>query len=192
MSKIAALVLASGLSRRYGNDDKLMAEVKGQALLAYCLDAARAVNFDGYYVVSPDPDPNPDPRADLARRHGFEVIGNPAPENGQGASLALGAMTLINRGFDATCVLLGDMPFVTPKYLQLLMSFAPAADIVFSQVRDQDQPPAIFRGPALEALTTLSGDRGAHSLDLSGFEISHFEMSPPMAKDFDLADEFGH
>jgi len=184
--KMAALVLASGLSRRYGKDDKLMATLKGQALLAYCLDAAKGALFDGYFVVTPDPDP----RADLARSFGFTIIPNSIAEAGQGVSISAGVSEIIDKGFESICLLLGDMPFVTSDYLRKLKSHAPDSDIIFSQVNTQNQPPAIFRGQALRTLKNLSGDRGANSLDLANFAISHMEMSEAMAKDFDLATDF--
>ncbi len=182
--KTAALVLASGLSRRFGTEDKLLAELKGQALLAYCLDAARESGFDGLYVVSPDPDP----RADLARRHGFRVISNPAPEAGQGASLALGSRYVIEKGFDAVCILLGDMPMVLSDYIRELCR--EPGDIVFSEVNGLDQPPAVFRHKALYSLTQLSGDKGAKSLDLSEFTITRLSLPEEMSVDFDHPSDF--
>lgn len=182
--KTAALILASGLSRRFGKEDKLLAELKGQALLAYCLDAAKNVDFDGLFVICPDPDP----RADLARSLGFTVINNPSPEAGQGASIALGAQHCISDGFDAVCVLLGDMPFVTTEFLKELNQTP--GDIVFSQLDDRDQPPAIFRGSALQKLTDLSGDKGAASLDLSAFAKTHIPLPEGMSVDFDTEEDF--
>lgn len=181
---MAALVLASGLSRRYGSDDKLMAELKGQALLAYCLDTVETAGFQHRFIVCPDPDP----RAELARRFGFSVIANQSPEDGQGTSISLGARHVINAGFDTACILLGDMPFITADYLKSLRKMN--GDIVFSQVQDIDQPPAVFRLAALKALTGLSGDKGAGALDLSCFNVSHMKLPAEMSVDFDTEDDF--
>ncbi len=182
--RTAALVLASGLSRRFGTDDKLLADLKGQALLAYCLDTAKTARFDGYLVICPDPDP----RAELARSLGFQVIPNPSPEQGQGASIALGAKYCQSAGFEAACILLGDMPFVSAEYLQALSKAN--GDIIFSLNNDRDQPPAIFRGEALAALTALSGDQGAKTLDLSAFHITQMDLPDPLAMDFDRPEDF--
>lgn len=185
MSKMAVLVLASGLSKRFGAQDKLMAEVKGQALLAYCLDAARGVNFDGYYVVTPDPDP----RASLARSLGFKVIHNPTPEAGQGASIAAGVKALVDQGYDAVCILLGDMPMITSKFIERLKR-ASDTEIIFSRANHRDGPPAIFKGSALGALMSLTGDKGARSIDLSNFNIDVLDMPPELAIDFDTPEDF--
>ena len=182
--KIAAMVLASGLSRRFGQDDKLLADLKGQALLAYSLDAVRSADFENRFIICPEPDP----RAILARNFGFNVIANSEPEAGQGASISLGAKYLRANGFDAVCILLGDMPFVTPEYLKQIQAMS--GDIVFSRTNNKEQPPAIFRGDALEILTTLSGDQGASQLDLSPFTVSNIDLPGEMEKDFDRPEDF--
>lgn len=184
--RTAVIVLASGLSRRFGPEDKLLANLKGQALLAYCLDTARHAGFDALFAVCPDPDP----RADLARSFGFSVINNPNPLAGQGASLALGAGYLIEAGFNAACILLGDMPMITAEYLNILKAKSTEADIVFSRIDNRVQPPSIFRGEALKILTELSGDQGARSLGLSKFRILYQDIEPEMACDFDSEEDF--
>ncbi len=183
---MACLVLASGLSRRFGHNDKLLAEFKGQALLAYCLNAAKAAPFDDYFVVTPDPDP----RAILARNHGFNVINNPNPEFGQGASLALGAGKLIEKGFDATCILLGDMPFITSQFLKKLIAASEGQEVMFSRHAGRFMPPAIFKSDALHKLTTLTGDQGARALDFSGCQLEHLNLPPELAIDIDSARDF--
>lgn len=182
--KTAALVLASGLSKRFGSEDKLLADLKGQALLAYSLDTARETGFDGLFVICPDPDP----RADIARSFGFDVIPNPSPEAGQGATIALGAKHCLSAGFDAVCILLGDMPFVTSDYIRELTQST--GDIVFSRSGTHHQPPAIFRGPAIKTLTQLSGDNGAKALELSNFHVEYINLPDEMARDFDLPSDF--
>jgi len=182
----ACLVLASGLSKRYGPDDKLLAELKGKALLAYCLDAAKMAGFDGLYVITPQHDP----RAELAMSRGYTIIDNPAPKAGQGASIAYGATYMLQQSYDAAVILLGDMPFVTAAYLKNLKRHKPNADIVFSTHHDRRQPPAIFNRKALAMLTELTGDKGAQSLDLSDLDIDVFELPDELARDFDKTDDF--
>ena len=163
-----------------------MSELKGQALLAYGLDAARSASFERYFIITPDPDP----RATLARRFGFEVIDNPSPESGQGASLARAISHLWDLGIREVCVCLGDMPFVTGAYLNKLRALSGPSDIVFSHTENGDQPPAIFKQEAMQALTRLDQDQGARKLDWSGYNISRLPLPPELAFDFDRPDDF--
>jgi len=181
---LAGLVLASGRSERFGRQDKLLAMLNGKPLLAHCLENVQGAGFDDVFMVCPDPDP----RADLARRLGFKVIPNPDPQTGQGASIALGASFLLAKGYDSVCIILGDMPFISSRYFKEIQETP--GDIVFSRANDKDQPPAIFRGNALRALTQLSKDRGAKSLDLSSFEITLMDLPPEMSVDFDTEEDF--
>jgi len=183
---MACLVLASGLSRRFGDADKLMADLNGRVLLAHTLDTARQVEFGGYFIVTPDPDP----RAELGRRRGFSIIANLSPEAGQGASLALGARYLLASGFNQACILLGDMPFISPEYLRELIMRSTDFDIIFSHIDDRDQPPAVFSKNALDVLTTLTGDKGARSADLSSFSIGHQDLPANMAPSYDTQKDF--
>ena len=185
-TNMACLILASGLSRRFGGDDKLLAELKGQALLAYALDTAKSAPFADYFVITP----KNDPRAELARVRGFKVIDNSLPDAGQGASLALGASHIVRADYEAVCVLLGDMPFITPGYLARLIRTSSASDIIFSQNSGLDMPPAIFRGDALLALQNLTGDQGAKHIDLSRFSISRATLPDDMARDMDRPEDF--
>lgn len=183
---MACIVLASGLSRRFGEDDKLLAELKGQALLAYCLDTAQQTGFSAYFVVTP----KSDPRADLARKAGFEIIDNENPESGMGHSLALGAQQVIKDGYDSACILLGDMPFITAKYLKRLKASFPGQDAVFSESDHRNQPPAIFKGQALIRLSQLKGDQGASALDFSDLNLGLIKLPPEMSQDFDRVEDF--
>jgi len=49
---IACIVLASGLSERFGEPDKLSADLCGKPVLSYVLDTARAVGFGEIFCVS--------------------------------------------------------------------------------------------------------------------------------------------
>ena len=182
----AVLVLASGLSKRFGTEDKLMTDLKGQALLAYCLDAARNAEFDRYFIVTP----SGDAKAELARSFGFEVIDNPHPEAGQGSSLSTGVTHLLDSKVEKVCVLLGDMPYVTGDFLRELKSASNKSDIVFSRLNDRNQPPAIFNQKAMSRLTSLQGDKGAQTVNWASLKISNLEICKDLAIDFDTEDDF--
>ncbi|NNE57350.1 MAG: nucleotidyltransferase family protein [Hellea sp.] len=183
---MACLVLASGLSRRFGDGDKLMQNLGGKPLLAHCLIAASEIFAPEHrFIVVP----NPDPRSELASQFEFSLIDNPEPETGQGRSLAIGVQALLAQNYHSVCVLLADMPFISPEFIQGFIDQSENFDIGFSQVRGRAQPPAIFKATAFEPLTGLSGDQGARALDLSAFSIAQIPLPEEMARDIDIPDD---
>lgn len=78
------LLLAADLSRRFGGDDKLLALFRGQALVSHAAAVMAQLSLDRRLAVVSSGE---------VERHlaGFDLVRNPAPENGQGVSLALGA-----------------------------------------------------------------------------------------------------
>ena len=180
--RISALILASGLSRRFGPDDKLLSLVNGKPLISHVLEIAASSPCEDIFVVCAE---GSDIVSDSCQAHNARVIFNPNPETGQGQSLALGMSHVMNQAVDGVCILLGDMPFVPASHIDNLINLSTASDIVWSSVQGQDQVPAIFMRPVFDALASLSGDRGARSLDLSHFQQSRIALLAENARDID-------
>lgn len=163
------LIPASGLSRRFGEADKLLADLGGQPLAQYVIDTSAKVGFTRRVAVVP--------KGDAARRElfissGFDVLDNPAPEAGQGASIAL-AMKDIQT--PAVCIMLADMPFVPAKHIEYLLQCLGKNMSIYSAIDGVSQPPAVFSGQAVEALRFVSGDRG-----MRGETQSHDRKTVPL------------
>ena len=180
--RISALILASGQSRRFGPDNKLLSAVQGHPLLAHVLDLAASSSCEDSYIVCAE---GSHEITTVIDRYKAKPIFNPAPEIGQGQSLALGISHLAKRPFDGVIVLLGDMPFVPASHIQNLINKSASSDIVWSAVNGRDQAPTLFMRPVFEALETLNGDKGARSLDLSRFQQSRIELLAENARDID-------
>ena len=105
----ALIILASGLSERFGKADKMMADFKGKPLVKHVIDAAVNIPFAERFAVIPK---SSEQRRKLFNYEGYSVIENGSPEVGQGESLRLAAVTAQARGHKAICVMLGDMPFI--------------------------------------------------------------------------------
>ena len=81
---IAAIVLAAGFSRRFGADDKLLADINGQPLLAHSLAAyADAPLSQKIAVLQPQ-----SPMAEICAAAGFETVINNKAAEGMGTSIA--------------------------------------------------------------------------------------------------------
>ncbi|MEM8935228.1 MAG: nucleotidyltransferase family protein [Pseudomonadota bacterium] len=152
----AIVILASGLSRRFGEENKLLAHVGGRPLADYCAQAAIEYRAQKCFAIVPQGNAA---LAALFTKRGIEIIENTAPEAGMGASLALGVKVCAR--YDRLFVLLADMPRVGYAHLKKLSDALGVADAAFACVDDHISPPALFSRRAFPRLLELDGDAGA-------------------------------
>lgn len=156
---MAPVVLAAGLSRRMGRP-KLVLALRGRPVLWWTVEAVRRLTGSVPWVVVPPAGPV----AELARAEGWPTVVNPDPEGGVGTSLARAAARLAPRPL---LVFLGDEPQVSPEATRAVLEAAraqPEAAAVEPAFDGVPGHPVLLRGPALELVRTLAGDRGARSV----------------------------
>ena len=161
--KVAAILLAAGASKRFGEEDKLLAELDGEPLLDHA--ARRIVELEPGQKIAVCSSAQGGP-AELLRGLGFDIVLNPQPGRGLSSSLVCGIAGAARGPAEAALVCLADMPFVSLDHLQLLLlRFDPQqAPVVASAKEDVAMPPALFARALFDELRQLSGDRGARSL----------------------------
>ncbi|MEQ9073275.1 MAG: nucleotidyltransferase family protein [Sandaracinaceae bacterium] len=153
------LLLAAGASRRFGPENKLLHPLDGVPMIRRA--AASFAALPTTVVLGHDADAV---RAALAGLDA-QLITNPHPERGMGASIAAG-MRLVDA--DAVLIALGDMPFVRPASVSALA--AASAPIARPTFDGQPGHPVRFARVHHPALRALDGDGGARSLvRLHGF-----------------------
>ncbi len=159
----ALLVLAAGLSQRFGADNKLMAPLGGKPLALHLADTVAGAAFMRKVVVCRLGDMPL--QAEFADR-GFDVVVNPDSGRGQASSLALGVAALAQLNPQAILVCLADMPFVTLAHLQSVSgALGDQVTVAASRLPNgQPSPPAAFGLVHFDALMRLQGDKGARSL----------------------------
>lgn len=185
--RIAALVLASGESRRFGTGNKLLAPLRGCPLATYSVEAIRGAGFAHSFAVVPAQDAK---LAALYREEGVTVIANDAPETGQGASLALGTAAVAETGAEGMLVLLADMPFVTQTDLFALCGKIGTADAAASEVEGRLMPPVLFRRELFPALSKLTGDRGGRNILRQLTNVTAVPLSEQATMDLDTQGDF--
>lgn len=147
------LLLAAGASRRFGPEDKLLADYAGRPLVAHAADAMRNADLDDRVaVVTSD--------AVAAHLHGFRVIRIEQGQQSDSLRAGLAAMSAPDR----LLVALADMPRVTAAHLDAVMRRARDDAIAASHDGATPLPPACFPRAMLPALSTLKGDQGAGRL----------------------------
>lgn len=159
--EINAVLLAAGLSRRFGDTDKLAAPYEGKPLALHAADLLAAIPFGRRTAVCrPGSALVP-----LLEVRGFTIVLNPAPQRGMGSSLALAAKDASRTASAALMVLLADMPGVTSAHLmRLIAAFGPARDLVASTDGSAPMPPALLGRRHFADLAALAGDTGARAL----------------------------
>lgn len=159
--EIAVVLLAAGLSRRFGDADKLAAPYEGKPLALHAADLVASIPFGRRLAVCR----HGSALVPALEARGFTVVLNPHPETGMGSSLALAAREASRSAAAAMMVLLADMPAVAPAHLlRLMAAFTPARDIVASTAGVASTPPALFGRPHFPDLAALAGDTGARAL----------------------------
>ncbi|MDB5527505.1 MAG: CTP:molybdopterin cytidylyltransferase [Devosia sp.] len=184
----ALLVLAAGLSQRFGEGSKLMAPLRGKPLGLHIADTVAGAGFARKLVMCRQGDAVL--QAAFAGR-GFEVVVNPDSGRGQASSLALGVRALARRNPKAILVCLADMPFVTMGHLETVAgALGNDMNVVASRLpAGQPSPPAAFARVHFDALTRLEGDKGARSLLASACLI---DAPAEVLADFDTPGDFAN
>jgi len=183
--RIAAIVLAAGLSRRYGDGNKLTAPLNGKPLALHIADTLAGTAFFARIAIC-------QPGVSLAvafKARGFTTVENPDSTRGQASSLVLGVQAAEAAGAEAVLICLADMPFVTESHIVALLAAAETADSVASTMQGQPVPipPAVFSRQHFPALLALQGDKGARELLASAQMI---EAAAGELADFDTREDF--
>ncbi|NIC06650.1 nucleotidyltransferase family protein [Billgrantia bachuensis] len=158
---IVAVVLAAGLSRRFGKQDKRIAQLPdGRGILAATVSRAGEA-FPVLRVVLREEDD----RNALGLLSTTPIIRATRAEHGLGASLGE-AITAIGRdtslaGIEAAAILLGDMPRIGLETLLTLRRQAGRSRIVRPCHMGKAGHPVLFGREFWPALETLDGDDGA-------------------------------
>lgn len=176
MKHLSAVVLAAGVSRRFGEADKLRAEFDGKPILIHVLDGLAVLDIGEVLVVT---------RAPLA---GVHHIVNPSPDAGMGHSLALGVAAL--KPCDGAFIVLADMPLIVPALYREMADALPGYDIVVPVHNGQNGHPVLFSSTCFDDLSRLSGDQGGRALLRSGhYHVRHIEAGGFILADIDTPED---
>ncbi|MGB0906522.1 MAG: nucleotidyltransferase family protein [Maricaulaceae bacterium] len=176
------LIPASGLSVRFGDSDKLLANLNGKPLAQYVIDMSTEISFARRLAVVP---PGHAKRANLFLKSGFDLVENPTPQTGQGESIAL-AMQDVHTS--SVCIMLADMPFVPVDHVKRLLLNSEINMCIYSSIDDFLQPPAVFTGQAMNALRYLSGDKGMRGTS-QNFQTRTISLETCFALDVDTPED---
>jgi molybdenum cofactor cytidylyltransferase len=160
--RIAAIVLAAGLSRRMGRN-KLLLPIEGKPLVVHVVDALlQSMVSDIVVVTGHQAD---EVRAALSSRH-VRFVANPDYAEGLGTSVAHGIAAL-PPDIDGTLVALGDMPRLAASEIdRLIAAFNPVEGraICVPTHDGRRGNPVLWARDFFPEMQALGGDTGAKKL----------------------------
>ena len=160
--RIAAVVLAAGLSSRMGTN-KLLIQLAGKPLVRHSVEAAVASRAQSVIVVTGN---NREEVEAALREINVKFVNNPEFSEGLSSSLKCGLKALPTE-CDGAMVLLGDMPFVTPALIdRLIAAFAPGLGraICVPVAKGRRGNPVLWASRFFPEMLALEGDGGAKPL----------------------------
>ncbi len=178
--RVLLALLAAGQSHRFGEADKLSADLCGTPLALHAVAALAPIAFlDRAAIVSAT-------AVDFAA-HGYRCIINPAPEAGLSGSVRLAAETARDVSAAALLIVLADMPYITPALIAGLLGAAGGpADVIAASDGTRPSPPALFGAARYAELMNATGDAGARALLQTG---QHIIAPPDTLIDIDTPDD---
>ncbi|MFB6171096.1 MAG: NTP transferase domain-containing protein [Haloarculaceae archaeon] len=162
---VAGVLLAGGTSSRFGEANKLLADLDGDPLVRHAARTLLAADLDEVVVVlGHEAAAVREALADLDVR----FVDNPDYEAGLSTSVARGVEAAATA--DAALFLPGDMPAVDPSTVEALVDAyrAGLATALAAAYGERRGNPVLFDGRHFDALRDVDGDVGGRRVLLDG------------------------
>lgn len=197
-SKIGIIILAGGLSKRMGVENKLCKLLYGRPLI--CQTVAPFIEASSIDARITKPIIITGHQADEVKKalcdYDLHYIHNPDYATGM-ASAITNALAELASSFDHLMIMLGDMPFIEADDIIKMISAhlaKPSATDIITRARFKDKAghPVIWGASFFDALSKLSGDDGArHIMTAHNDKLYHHDMSSDAClSDYDKPQDF--
>ena len=185
-SKISAILLAAGLSRRMGGKNKLLLPYRGKPLLHWAVELLESFHFYEKIIVT-----TPGGLSHVALPYPVKVALNSYPEEGLSRSVRLGVSAAAGEHY---LFLMADQPRLTPSVLRQILNKARGNTdkIIFPSINGKPSTPALFperfRDELLKATAGFGGRavRAAHPEACLTWEAE----SPEELMDIDTEEDY--
>ncbi|EQA96916.1 nucleotidyltransferase family protein [Sphingobium baderi] len=185
--RIAAILLAAGTSSRFGEGDKLMADLRGKPVVQHTMETVASMAFAELIAVARPIGQAPVIHRKLERR-GYSILINERPEEGISGSIVRAVEHVMPiRHVRGILICLADMPDVPQThYNRLCLAAADIRSVVASTDGFSSSPPAFIGRKHFGELLTLRGDQGARALLSRGIQI---ETHSALLRDIDTPED---
>ncbi len=188
-ARVAGVLLAAGTSDRFGEENKLLAQLEGEPLVRHAARTLVEAPLEPVVVVlGHEHDRVRAPLTDLP----VTFVTNAAYASGQASSVRTGIAAVADEPVDAALVALGDMPFVQGRTLEALVDAyrAGRGDAIAAAFEGTRGNPVIFDRRHFETLTDLEGDVGGRHILLEDDASCLLTVDDPgVRRDIDTPDD---
>ena len=186
MYDLSIIILASGLSKRMGQN-KLLMDFKGKKMYQHCINSVKKCDIRQKIVVSAY-----DEILDYARDMGdFILVKNENQALGQSQSIKMGIATA--KPCLGIVFLPSDMPFITDVFLNKLCDFfmKDTSYIVVPRFEGKNSMPTIFPFSLYDELSNISGDIGGRDIIKENLsKVRYFDVKDrQVLQDIDTMEE---
>ena len=179
----AAILLASGFSKRFGGRNKLLISFRGKALARYTLELAAGFDYSGIYFVTAAEES----AALAADFPGVKLIKNPSPEKGLRESVRLGVEAA--GGAEYYLFFHCDMPFLDAATVSAVLEARQPRFIVEPRYKGRPGNPCLFSACYRKELLSLKEGETPRFIKMRRPEaIKAVEVSDPLILE-DIDDE---
>lgn len=188
--RIGGVVLAAGPGERYEGPYKLLEEVDGTPMIRRAVSAMLDSEVDEVVVVLGH---ESEAVRETIQDLDVETLVNDAYRDGQSTSLHLGVERARERDWEATVFGLGDMPFVTPAAIDLVLQayVAGHASIVAAGFEGKRGNPTLFDATHYADLLEVTGDTGGRAVLMSSADVGIVETDEPgVLRDIDTREDY--
>lgn len=174
---VAGAVLAAGESRRFGDRNKLLAEVGGESIVRHAVETLVAAPVDPVTVVV-----GHEAQRVAAAVDDLPVTIAVAGDHDRGHSAAVRtAVDSVPDDADALAIALGDTPAVAPATVAALVRAyeAGAGSALAAACDGRRGNPVLFDRRHFDALAAVEGDRGGRGVLLGADDAALVETGDP-------------
>jgi len=167
--KINAVVMASGYSRRFGEEDKLLRRVEGVPVIEHLLKTLSGLPFKRIVLVGRSGE-----LERLCGRYGYDYVENDRADLGQSESIKAGVRETSGGGL---MFFTGDQPLLRGESILKLLQTFQEEDLITRPVSGgMPSSPVIFPERYREDLMKLMGDTGGREVVRNAGRIREVEF----------------
>ncbi|MDW7670027.1 MAG: nucleotidyltransferase family protein [Bacillota bacterium] len=156
---IIGIILASGFSKRFGKNDKLLSKIEGKTIIEMVCNNIVESNLDEIILVYKNEKINK-----LIKHKEITKIRNYDASKGMSESLKIGVKNSnsLTKGY---MFLMGDQPFIDKDIINVLINeFKKHKGIILPVFNKKKSSPTIFSVKYKNELMNLEGDTGGRNL----------------------------